>query len=115
MPPYTRRWIYSQLCVFTLTLSLVALPLAGIEIQRTPILAPLAMALVPLGPTLQGPPGCAFQDPSAVAPPRLILGHARSSEQIFIPTHRGMLQARTPGFSDPRAIDRANGRSPPSV
>jgi hypothetical protein len=115
MPPYTRRWLCSQLCALTLALSLVALPLAGVEIQETPILAPLAMELVPLGSTLQSQPGCVLQHPSAVAPPRLILGNARLLMQIFIPTHRNMLQARVPGFSDPRAIHTPKGRSPPSA
>jgi hypothetical protein len=107
--------MYSQLCALVLALSLVALPLAGVEIQETQILAPLAMELVPLGSTLQSQPGCLLQHPSAVAPPRLILGTARLLEHIFVPAYRNMLQARVRGFSDPRAIDTPKGRSPPSA
>lgn len=115
MPPYTRRWIHSQLCALTLALSLVALPLVGVEIQANPILAPLAIELVPLGSTLQSQPNGTFQHPSAVAPPRLILGHSRWHAQAFIPANRGMLHAIVAGFCDPQIIKSPKGRSPPFV
>jgi hypothetical protein len=55
MSPYTRDSIHSQLCCLALTLVLLALPLAGIRIERAPILNPLATELVPLGTSLQPP------------------------------------------------------------
>jgi hypothetical protein len=113
MPPYTRRWIYSQLWRLVLALSLVALPLASVEIRGEQILTPLALELVPLGSAIQSPPGCALQHPSAVVPPRLILGHTWLVGQIFVPTQRGMLPAKVPAFSQALAINTPKGRSPP--
>src|SRR6266852_3155120 len=55
MPPYIRRPICSQLGFLLLGLTVLALPLAGIRVERAPILTPLATELVPLGTSLQSP------------------------------------------------------------
>jgi len=57
-----------------LALALLALPLAGITIERAPILTPLATELVPLGTSLQSAPSSPFLPTSFMAPARLVLG-----------------------------------------
>jgi len=97
-------------------LALLALPLAGTKAQATPILAPLATDLVPLGTSVQAPPAILSPLPSLVAPARLVLGPLPSA--VFAPTpKRGdRLQHLTSrGFTTSGAIDSPNGRSPPSV
>jgi hypothetical protein len=115
MPPYTRRPIGSQLGFLLIALTVLALPLAGIKIERAPILTPLATELVPLGTSLQSPPSTHLDLPSFLAPSRLVLGPLPSA--IF-GTHsdgKGRIHNLTSfGFSDSHAIDIPNGRSPPS-
>src|SRR6266851_8327861 len=55
MPPYTRRPICSQLGFLVLALTVLALPLVGVKVERAPILTPLATELVPLGTSLESP------------------------------------------------------------
>jgi hypothetical protein len=115
MSPYTLRRIGSQLCALTLTLAFFALPSAGIETPRAPILRPLATNLVPLDSGLQSQPAVLlFQHPSVVTRARLALGYVYSLEWAFNPTSGGMVHVRVAGFSDSRVTDTPNGRSPPS-
>jgi len=99
-----------------LALAALALPLAGVSIDRAPILAPLATELVPLGTSLQSPPSSHLDLPSFLAPARLVLGPLPSA--VFGPNadSKGWIHNLTSfGFPDSRAIDITNGRSPPSA
>jgi hypothetical protein len=115
MPPYTQRPIRSQLGFLVLALTVLALPLAGIKVERAPILTPLATDLVPLGTSLQSPPSGSPDLPSFLAPSRLVLGPLPS---MIFGTHgdgRGRIHNLTNlGFLELRALDIPNGRSPPS-
>jgi hypothetical protein len=112
---YRRRQFCSQLSCFVLALAVLALPLAGISLPRTPILTALAADLVPLGTSLRSPQSDHLDLPSFLAPARLVLGplplvvfgpNADSKGRIHnLPNF---------GFPDSRAIDIPNGRSPPS-
>jgi hypothetical protein len=115
MSPYTRRPICSQLGCLALALAVLALPSAGVSIERPPILAPLAMELVPLDTSLQSPPSSHLDLPSLVAPARLDLGPLPSA--VFGPNadSKGRIQSLVSfGFPDSRSLDLPNGRSPPS-
>jgi hypothetical protein len=115
MPPYTRRPIGSQLGFLLIALTVLALPLAGIKVERTPILTPLATELVPLGTSLELPPSGSPNLPSFLAPVRLVLGPLPSAIFGTNPNNKGQIHnLRTFGFSDSQAIDIPNGRSPPS-
>jgi len=98
-----------------LALALLALPLAGITIERAPILTPLATELVPLGTRVESPPAVHLHLPSFLAPVRLVLGPLPSA--VFEPDADRKSRLRNnfrPAFPDSRAIDSPNGRSPPS-
>jgi len=98
-----------------LALAALALPLAGVSIDRAPILAPLATELVPLGTSLQSPPSSHLDLPSLLAPARLDLGPLPSA--VFGPNvdSKGRIHSLASfGFPDSRSIDLPNGRSPPS-
>jgi hypothetical protein len=115
MPPYTRRPICSQLGCLVLALAVLALPLAGIRLERAPILTALATDLVPLGTSLQSPLSGSLELPSFLAPARPVLGPLPSA--VFGPNadSKGRIHNLTTlGFPDSRAIDIPNGRSPPS-
>jgi hypothetical protein len=115
MPSYTRHSICSQLYCLALTVVLLALPLAGIRIERAPILTPLATELVPLGTSLQSPPASLFHLSSFAAPARLVLGPLPSAAFAANADSDGQIQnIASLGFPDSRAIDIPNGRSPPS-
>jgi len=110
-----KRQIYSQLGFLVLALTLLALPLTGIRVERAPILTPLASELVPLGTSLESPPSTPFDLPAFLAPARLVLGPLPAA--IFGPNADSSGRIRKPtnlGFSDSHAIDIPNGRSPPS-
>jgi|HubBroStandDraft_1064217.scaffolds.fasta_scaffold129627_3 hypothetical protein len=115
MSRYTRRLVCSQLGCLLLALAVLALPLAGVRIERAPILTPLATELVPLGTSLQSPPSSHFALPSFLAPTRLDLAPLPSV--VFGPNadSKGQIRNLTSfGFPDSRTIDLPNGRSPPS-
>ena len=98
-----------------LALAVLALPFAGIRIERAPILTPLATELVPLGMSLESPPATRFHLPSLVAPARLVLGPLPLATLAPNPDSDGRVHNITrPGFPDSGAIDHPNGRSPPS-
>jgi hypothetical protein len=98
-----------------LTLAVLALPSAGIGIERAPILTPLATELVPLGTSLESPPATGFHPPSFVAPARLVLGPLPSAAFAANADRDGQIQnMASPGFRGSGAIDRPHGRSPPS-
>ena len=113
MPPYIRRPICSQLGFLVLALTVLALPLAGIRVERAPILTPLATELVPLGTSLESPPSGSPHLPSFLAPSRLVL----APSAIFGPNadSKGRIDKLTSfAFCDSHAVDIPNGRSPPS-
>jgi len=98
-----------------LTLAVLALPFAGIRMERAPILTPLATELVPLGVSLESPPATHFHLPSLVVAARLILGPLPSAVFAANADSGGQVQnIASPGFPDSDAIDRPHGRSPPS-
>jgi len=116
MPLYSRRSICSQLYCLTLTLALLALPLAGTKVERAPILTPLATELVPLGASLQSPPTNLLYLTSFAAPARLFLGPLPSAAFAWNADSDGRVQNITSsGFVESRATDSPNGRSPPST
>ena len=99
-----------------LALALLALPLAGIRVERTPILTPLATELVPLGTSLQSPPYTDFHPPLLAAPTRIVLGLFFSIVFSPNPDPDGRVQnLASPGFPDSGAVDSPHGRSPPSL
>jgi hypothetical protein len=115
IPRYTRRSICSQLGCLVLALAVLALPLAGIRIERAPILTPLATELVPLGTSLQSPLSGPLNLSSFLAPSRLVLGPLPSA--VLGPnadSKRRIHNTTGFGFPDSHAIDIPNGRSPPS-
>ncbi len=115
MSPYTRRSICSQLGCLVLALAVLALPLAGISIERAPILTPLATELVPLGMSLQSPPSSHLDLPSFLAPARLVIGPLPSAALGPNADSKGRIRNLTSlGSPDSRPIDIPNGRSPPS-
>jgi hypothetical protein len=112
---YNRRLFRAQLACLVLALALLALPLTGITVDRTPILTPLATELVPLGTSLQSPPSSPFLPTSFMAPARLVLGPLPSAVFEAGPDSKGRLRKNTSHtFPDSRAIEIPNGRSPPS-
>jgi len=114
MSLYTVRSIGSQLCRLAMTLSLLALPLAGAKPERAPILIPLGTEFVPLGTSLQSHAPTLFQPPSFAVPARLVLGPLPSAVFAPNPARGGRLLIITsPSFADSGAIDSPNGRSPP--
>jgi hypothetical protein len=114
MSSYNRRLARSQLGCLVLTLSVLALPLAGVARERAPILIPLATELVPLGSSLQSPPGGPFDAPSFLAPARPVLGPLPSAFFELNADSNGQIRNLTNlRFPDSRAIDIPNGRSPP--
>jgi hypothetical protein len=115
MSSYSGHPIRSQLGCLVLALAVLALPLAGIRFERARVLVPLATELVPLGTSVQLPASNQLDLPSFLVPTRLLLGplpfavfglNAGSNGRI-----RNLISL---GFSDSRAIDIPNGRSPPS-
>jgi hypothetical protein len=115
MFPYSRRLVCSQLGCLVLAVAVLALPLAGISIERAPILTPLAAELVPLGTNLQLPPSGHLDLPSLIAPVRLVLGPLPLAAFGPNADSKGRIHNLTSfGFPDSRSIDLPNGRSPPS-
>jgi len=115
MSSYIRRPICSQLGRLVLALVVLALPLAGLSVARTPILAPLATELVPLGASLQSPPSGNLDLLSFIAPARLVLGPLPLAPFGPNTDYNGRLHNfANVGFPDSRSIDVPNGRSPPS-
>jgi hypothetical protein len=72
--PYSARAICSQLFCLALTLLIAALPLAGLKLERAPILTPSGEEPVPLDTSLQLPSGSSFHLPSLETSGRLVLG-----------------------------------------
>jgi hypothetical protein len=98
-----------------LALTVLALPLAGIRVERAPILTPLATELVPLGTSLESPPSTPLDLPSLLAPARLVLGLLQSAIFGTNIDSKGRIHNLTNlGLLESRAIDIPNGRSPPS-
>jgi hypothetical protein len=115
MPPYIRPPICSQLGFLLLALTVLALPLAGIRVERAPILTPLATELVPLGTSLESPPSTPLDLPSFLTPARLVLGPLPSAIFGSNADSKGRIHNLTSfAFCDSHAIDIPNGRSPPS-
>jgi len=97
------------------TLALLALPLAGIRMERAPILTPLPTELVPLGTSLESPPAPHLHLPSFVAPTRLVLGPLPSAAFAANADSDGQAQdVASRAFPDSGARDSPHGRSPPS-
>ena len=115
MPTYTWRRLSAQACCLVLSLSLLALPLAGAKSEREPILIPLATDVVPLGTVLQPAPGDLFHAPLLVAPGKHVLGLMPPRAFVLIPNSDGRPQnlARQ-DFFDSSSIDSPHGRAPPS-
>jgi len=98
-----------------MAVALLALPLAGISIQRAPILTPLVTTLVPLGTAVQSPPSGHLDLPSLLAPARLVLG--RLPPAVFEPNADGDSRIHNlPSFGLPESpsVEVPHGRSPPS-
>jgi hypothetical protein len=116
MPRYTPRIIASQLGFVALALALFALPLAGIRVDRAPVLAPLTTELVPMGVSLQSPPANLFRLSNLVAPAKLVLGSFATAVSLPRPDPNSEVQNITfVGFADSLTTDNPNGRSPPSL
>jgi hypothetical protein len=115
MFPYSRRLVCSQLGCLVLAVAVLALPLAGICIQREPILTPLARDLVPLGTSLQSPPSGHLDLPLLLAPARLVLGPLPLAAFGPNADSKGRIHNLASFvFPDSGSIDVPNGRSPPS-
>jgi hypothetical protein len=97
-----------------LALAVLVLPLAGISIERAPILAPLSTELVPLGTSLQSPPNIHHAQTSFLVPARPVLRPLPLA--VFQPNaDNGRLHNLTSfGFLDSHWLDIRTGRSPPS-
>jgi hypothetical protein len=98
-----------------MVVALLALPLAGISIERAPILAPLATKLVPLGTAVQSPPSGHSDLPSLLAPARLVLGPLPPA--VFGPNADAESRIHNlPSFGLPESpsVEVPHGRSPPS-
>ena len=98
-----------------LTLALLAFPLAGIRIERAPILTSLATELVPLGTSLRSPLDSPIHVPSFVVAAKLVLGPLPSAALEANVDGNGRIQSiASPCFPDSDSIGSPLGRSPPS-
>jgi len=114
MPRYTPRIVASQLGFVALALALLVLPLAGIRVERAPILAPLATELVPMGASLQSPPANLFRLSNLVVPAKLVVAPPFSAVLAFNADCDGGAHSITiVRFADSLTTDNPNGRSPP--
>jgi hypothetical protein len=108
------RSIGSQLCCLILAAVLLALPLAGTRIERTPVLAPLVTELVPLGTSLRSPPANLYRLCNLLNPVRQVLGTLSPATVAATADHGRRIQhLATVGFAGSLTTDNPNGRSPP--
>jgi hypothetical protein len=115
MPLYSARAICSQLFCLALTLFIAALPLAGLKLERAPILTPLGAEPVPLDTSLQLPSGSSFHLPSLGTSGRLVLGPLPSLVLALVFRGDSRLHVTSSGFRIRGATQRPSGRSPPSA
>jgi len=114
MSLYTPRKSGSQLGIFVLAFALLALPLAGVRIERVPLLTPLVTELTPLGASLQAPPANLFRLSNLVAPAKLVLGLLPSVVCTANAASTGRIQiVSSIDVVDSLTLDSPNGRSPP--
>jgi len=114
MPLYTWRFTCAQFLRSVLTLACVILPLAGTEVDRTPILMPLGTELVPLGVRLQSPPTPVLHSEPVAVSGKRILGLLPTAFAFHPERNARPHEIALAGYSETDIIRTPHGRSPPS-